>query len=194
MKILAIADEEDIYLNQLAKELLKDIDLIISCGDLKSLYLDYLVSITNLPLLYVKGNHDENYEFDPPGGGICIDDKVYKFKGLSIMGLGGCLPYKDGKYMYTEREMRSRARKLSIPAHIKGVDILVTHAPAKGYGDLEDYPHNGYETFNRIMDKYKPQYMLHGHVHTSYGRIQREHEHPSGTKIVNVCGYQIIKI
>jgi Icc-related predicted phosphoesterase len=183
-----------LFLNNLTKELLKDIDVIISCGDLKSLYLDYLVSLTNLPLLYVAGNHDEQYQFDPPGGGICIDDKVYRFNGISIMGLGGSLPYKKGKYMYTESEMRSRARKLAIPARIKGVDILVTHAPAKGYGDLEDYPHNGYETFNKVMNKYKPQYMFHGHVHTTYGKFEREHIHPSGTKIINVCGYQIIKI
>jgi Icc-related predicted phosphoesterase len=149
------------------------------------------VSLTNLPLLYVRGNHDENYETNLPSGGICIEDKIYNFNGIKIMGLGGCMPYKNGKNMYSEKEMRSRARKLYLPAMIKGVDILVTHAPAKGYGDLEDFPHHGYETFNSIMKMFKPQYMLHGHVHTSYGRIRKEHFNPAGTIIYNVCGYKI---
>ena len=29
----------------------------------------------------------------------------------------------------------------------KGVDILVTHSPAQGYGDGEDYAHRGFECF-----------------------------------------------
>ena len=97
--------------------------------------------------------------------------------------------------MYTEREMRGRIRRLRGQAFLKGgVDILVTHSPAKGYGDLDDLPHRGYECFNDLMDKYKPSYMFHGHVHTNYGRIKRTYHHPSGTTIVNACGYRIIEL
>jgi Icc-related predicted phosphoesterase len=194
LKILAVSDEEIITWNTYIKELLQDVDLIISCGDLSPSYLDMLMSLTNLPLLYVHGNHDHNYETNPPHGGICIDGKVYRYNGLSIMGLGGCMPYKKGKFMYTESEMRIRARKLHLSATLKGVDILVTHAPAKGYGDLEDYPHHGYKTFNRIMEWHRPQLMIHGHVHTTYGMIQTQRYHRCGTKIVNACGYKIIEI
>ena len=102
--------------------------------------------------------------------------------------------YRDGEHMYTESEMRRRWLKLWPRVWLKGgVDILVTHAPAKGWGDLDDLAHRGFETFNGIMNRYSPKYMLHGHVHTAYGRIRRESVHPSGTKILNVCGYRIIE-
>lgn len=77
----------------------------------------------------------------------------------------------------------------------RGIDVLVTHAPAKGYGDLEDIPHQGFDTFNYIMQRYRPSYMFHGHVHANYGRnIKIFQEHESGTKIVNAYGYQILDL
>lgn len=75
-----------------------------------------------------------------------------------------------------------------------GCDILVTHAPARGYGDLDDLPHRGFETFNTVLEQLKPAYMLHGHIHMEYGRFERERIHSSGTRIINVCGAQIIDI
>ena len=99
------------------------------------------------PLLYVRGNHDRRYTQEPPEGCIDIDDKIYDYKGLRILGLGGSMRYHDGSDMYTESEMKKRVGKLkSYIALRNGIDILVTHAPAKGYGDQEDLPHRGFET------------------------------------------------
>jgi Icc-related predicted phosphoesterase len=76
-----------------------------------------------------------------------------------------------------------------------GIDILVTHAPAKGYGDLEDLPHMGFEAFNKLMNVTKPKYMVHGHVHKNYAmNVKTETVHESGTIIVNAYGYQIIDL
>ena len=80
------------------------------------------------------------------------------------------------------------------PFFRRGLDVLVTHAPARGWGDLEDTAHQGFEAFNDLMLRFRPAYMLHGHVHLSYGRISRRREHEAGTVIVNACGYQIIEI
>ncbi|MBQ8306515.1 MAG: metallophosphoesterase family protein [Blautia sp.] len=196
MKILAISDvEEKILWDFYDKELTKDVDLIISCGDLNRHYLEFLVTMVNCPLLYVPGNHDSSYEKDPPQGCICIDDQVFDYKGLRILGLGGSMRYKPGPYMYSEREMRSRYRRLRPRiSMMNGFDMLVTHAPAKGYGDLDDLPHHGFETFNEILLQHRPAYMLHGHVHSQYGRITREHQHPGGTKILNVNGHQVLEL
>ena len=30
-------------------------------------------------------------------------------------------------------------------------DILLTHAPCRGYGDMEDLPHRGFECFNDLL-------------------------------------------
>lgn len=196
MRILVVADtEEKAIYDFFDKERIGQIDLLISCGDLSSGYLDFLQTMTNSTLLYVRGNHDEAYDRKPPPGGICIDDKIYDFCGLRIMGLGGSMRYKPGPCMFTEREMQKRGMKLKSRAELmNGFDILVTHAPAKGFGDMEDMPHQGFEAFNELLNKYHPRYMLHGHVHKQYGHFQRSRVHPSGTVIINACGYYILEV
>ena len=102
MRILAVSDTESTALwDHYNSNKITNTDLILSCGDLNPQYLSFLVSCTNLPLLYVHGNHDEKYDQTPPEGCICIDDKIYVHEGIRILGLGGCMPYKPGKYMYT---------------------------------------------------------------------------------------------
>ena len=197
MKILAVADEENKRIwDFFDREEMKDISLILSCGDLDPDYLQFLVTMINCPLLYVRGNHDTKYDQRPPLGCVDIDDRVYDFGGLRILGLGGSMRYHPGKDMYTESEMRRRVRRLQGRLTLmNGFDILLAHAPAKGYGDLPDLPHQGFECFNELMDRWRPRYMMHGHVHKSYGTgYVREREHRSGTKIINTCGAHILEI
>ena len=196
MKILAVADtEEKILWDFFDREVVRDVDLIISCGDLSPHYLEFLVTMINVPLLYVRGNHDHHYDRVPPLGCVPIDDQIYDFRGLRILGLGGSMRYKPGKDMYTEKEMLNRIRKLRPRlAFMNGFDMLVAHAPAEGYGDLPDLAHQGFACFNMLLSEYKPAFMLHGHVHSSYGRLEREHTHSCGTRIINVNGYQILDI
>ena len=51
-----------------------------------------------------------------------------------------------------------------------GVDIVLAHAPVRGFGDGDDYAHMGFEAFLPLLDRYKPRYLIHGHVHMEYGR------------------------
>ena len=141
MKILAISDVPSKALwDYCTREKLAGVDIILSCGDLPKKYLEYLTNFTAAPILYVHGNHDGSYKGDEPGGCICVDDEVYVWKGLRIMGLGGCIRYnREDTYQYTEKEMRRRARKLWFKAHrAGGIDLLLTHAPAKGLNDGGD--------------------------------------------------------
>ena len=109
MKILFLADEESkSYWDFFDKEAFKDIDLIVSCGDLKPSYLSFLVTMTSIPVLYVCGNHDDKYDKTPPEGCICIEDTIYEYNGVRILGLGGSYRYKQGKNQYTEKEMKKR--------------------------------------------------------------------------------------
>ena len=90
MNILVIADEEAPSLwDYFRPEKLKDVDLILSCGDLNPKYLSFLATFCKGPVLYVHGNHDDRYEKTPPEGCICIEDKIYEYKGIRIIGLGG---------------------------------------------------------------------------------------------------------
>ena len=196
MKILLLADEPNKRLwDNLDRSLLEDVELVISCGDLPADYLSFLTCFTSAPILYVAGNHDDRYAKHPPEGCICIDDTLYCHNGLRILGLGGSMRYKPGVNQYTEREMAKRARKLWFPLwRNHGFDILVTHAPMRGMGDAEDLAHRGFDTFRTLLDKYKPAYLVHGHVHKEYDfRFKRETRY-NETKIVNAWQSYFIDI
>lgn len=187
MKILAIADEESAYLWDHYKEgKLDGIDLIISCGDLDPRYLSFLVTFASAPVLYIHGNHDVKYATTPPEGCICIEDEIYVYKGVRILGLGGSMRYKDGAHQYTEKQMKNRVRKLWFQLfRRRGFDILVTHSPAYQLNDGRDLPHQGFKVFLELMAKYKPKYFLHGHVHMSYGRQHKRYDKFQDTHVIN---------
>jgi predicted phosphodiesterase len=72
MKILVVADEEEKRLwDYYDKERTEGVDLIISCGDLHPDYLQFLVTVVNKPLLYVRGNHDRKLNSSPPSQVRC---------------------------------------------------------------------------------------------------------------------------
>ena len=187
MKILAIADEESAYLwDHFEREKLEGIDLIISCGDLDPRYLSFLATFTSAPVLYVHGNHDEKYADIPPEGCICIDDSIYVHKGVRIMGLGGSMRYLNGEHQYTEWDMKRRVGRLAFKIfRNRGFDILVTHAPAYELNDARDLPHQGFKVFLRLLEKYKPRFFLHGHVHLSYGRNHKRYDKYQETHVIN---------
>ena len=188
MKILAISDVPSKALwDYGTREHLQGIDLILSCGDLPKKYLEYLTNFTTVPILYVHGNHDGSYRGDEPGGCICVDDQVFVWNGLRIMGLGGCFRYnQEDTYQYTEAAMRRRARKLWLQAHkVGGIDILLTHAPASGLNDGTDKAHKGFQVFNDLMDQYQPKWFIHGHMHLNYGANLPRVCTRGGTTVIN---------
>lgn len=194
--ILCVGDKEDNYLWGICKvEELKKYDFIISVGDLKSEYLEYLVTCANSPLFYVHGNHDESYDTNAPQGCECIDDNLVVYKGLRIVGLGGSFKYRSGKYMYSEYEMKKRIRRLRRKIiRAKGVDIVVCHAPVKGYGDIDNYVHQGFECFKELLDEFHPKYLFFGHVHQEYKYDYSGIYKYKDTELINVSGKQNIVI
>ena len=196
MKILLLADEESkYYWDFFEKSKLEGIDLIISCGDLAPQFLSFLATFAKVPILYVHGNHDHCYDETPPDGCICIDDDIYVHDGIRIMGLGGSMCYNYGSFQYTEKEMRSRYMKLKPKIwRRKGIDILLTHAPAYGVNDGEDLPHRGFEVFRTILDKYEPKLFVHGHVHMNYGRNHKREDMYGNTRVINAFEKYIIEL
>jgi len=201
MRILLVADIESKFIwDHFDPERFQGIDLVISCGDLKSDYLSFIATMISAPVFYVHGNHDTNYETNPPGGCDSIEDKLVTFNGLRILGLGGSIKYSRNPfysippYQYTEKQMEKRIRKLWYKLmRNKGFDILVTHAPPYGIGDGSDLCHTGFKSFLTLLDKYKPKYMFHGHMHLNYGRGKRTYDY-NGTTIIDAYGYHIIDI
>lgn len=171
MKILVLSDHESKYLwDFFEKEKLEGIDLIISCGDLAPQYLSFLATFSHAPVLYVHGNHDECYKHTPPEGCVCIEDQIYCYKGVRILGLGGSMRYRNGDHQYSQGAMKRRVRRLWFKLlYRKGFDILVTHAPAYELNDGDDRVHTGFQVFNQLLERYKPSYFIHGHIHPTHG-------------------------
>lgn len=188
MKIMLLADEADPMLWEfLDKRRLEGVELILACGDLPASYLSYLCCFTAAPIVYVPGNHDVKYQTNPPEGCINADGQLIRVAGLRIVGLGGSMRYNPSRpYQYTEDEMDDRIHKLRWKLWLnKGFDILLTHAPMRGLGDLDDLPHQGFECFRPLLEKYHPVLFAFAHVHQQYNhRFIREHDY-QGIRCVN---------
>ena len=197
MRILTVSDEECPALwDHYAPGKLEGYDLILSAGDLKADYLSFLVTMAHAPLLYVHGNHDEGYSRRPPEGCDCIDDQLVVYRGLRILGLGGCLQYRpDAPWQFTERQMAKRIRKLRLAlVRAGGVDIIVTHAPPRGLGDEEDLPHRGFVCFQKLLDRYHPLCLVHGHVHLRGWPLPDRELLYGSTRIVNASERFVLEL
>ena len=93
MKILTVSDKVVgfIYSPQI-REKFGDVELVLSCGDMPFYYLEYIVSILNVPLLYVMGNHDKRVEYSASGqvrtapeGCVNIDNRVIEHEGEELL-------------------------------------------------------------------------------------------------------------
>src|SRR5690348_11907433 len=120
MQVLTLSDEVvRVVYGPSAQTRFRDVELILSCGDLPPSYLEFVVSTLNVPLLYVPGNHDSRPEITEsgaevgePGGCISVDGRLVHVGGLGIFGLGGAPWYNGEKHQYTELGMWVRVLRL----------------------------------------------------------------------------------
>jgi Icc-related predicted phosphoesterase len=205
VKILAVADREDRALaDHFDPRRWAGIDLIVSCGDLKPEYLDYLVSCLNVPLVYVRGNHDTTYDSHHMGGCQNLHGRVVRVQGLRIAGLEGSRWYGGRGIEYGDRAMAMRAWLLSMKIRLsRGVDVIVTHAPpsfppsADGLPDPShrgvgaprepDLVHAGFDSLQTLVRRHAPRALLHGHTHLDYGRARRERQ-LGATRVIDCYG------
>ncbi len=205
MKILAVSDQvvESIYSSRI-RERFGDVDMVVSCGDVPYYYLEYIVSMFNVPSLFVHGNHDQpehtanGRTITEPCGWINLDGRVVNVKGVLLGGLEGSIRYKPHVlYQYTEKEMAYKVWRL-MPSLLMNrifqgrfLDILVTHAPPLDIHDGPDWPHRGFRAFLELMTRFRPRYLLHGHKHI-YGTDTWQTDYED-TKVINVYPYRVIE-
>jgi uncharacterized protein len=205
MKILCLSDQvvSNIY-DARMRDRFGDVDVVLSCGDLPYYYMEFIVSLLNVPCFYVHGNHDQpEHKSDgrvisSPGGWINVDRRTVECKGLLIGGLEGCLRYKPNvPYQYSDLGMHSRSWQmipeliLNRARHGRFIDILITHAPPRGIHDGPDLPHRGFEVFTHMMDRFRPRYLLHGHKHI-YGHETRKTTYHQ-TQVINVHPFHLLE-
>jgi Icc-related predicted phosphoesterase len=201
VNVLAVCDDVDSRLyGRGAPKLSMRPDLILSCGDLPSYYLDYLVSKLNVPLYAIHGNHDvapplEGSHGFERCGASWIGGRGVRAQGLLMAGFDGSLRYNGGAYQSSQVEMHAAVRGL-VPwllmnrvRYGRFLDVLVTHAPPRGIHDQPDRCHTGFDAYNWLIKAFAPRYHLHGHVHL-YDRRTPTVTRVGTTEVVNVYPFR----
>jgi len=206
MKVLAVSDVEvDMIYSPLITQRFKDVDLVIGCGDLPYYYLEYIISMLNRPLYYVRGNHAPRFSEEgtggprtSPWGGVDLHRSVKRDdSGLLLAGIEGCLAYNTGRYQYSQTDMwmmvLRMAPRLMLNRMLYGryLDILVTHAPPWQIHDKEDLPHRGIKAFRWLLEVFKPAYHLHGHIHI-YQQYDVTETVYCSTRVINTYGFKTL--
>ena len=205
MKILAVSDiEQPLIYGPNIRERFNDVDLAISCGDLPYYYLEYIISMLDIPLYYVRGNHAHKTEISAfgersyPWGADDLHRSVRHVPSRLLMtGIQGCLRYNNGPYQYSQGQMW--ALVLSLVPHLmlnkliygRYLDIFITHAPPWQIQDMEDRPHQGVKAFRWLDKIFQPALHLHGHIHI-YRQISPVQTMFGNTRVMNVFGYREI--
>jgi uncharacterized protein len=192
MKLLCVSDEIDplVYSNGI-KERFSDIDIVLAAGDLPLSYYGFIVSSLNKPLVFVFGNHKlskihlykhryrdmypradfHSDSREDSTGALYAGGKIIRLRGMLIAGLGGSIRYNNGINQYTNFGMRLYMLRL-LPGlvwnrivHGRYLDILLTHAPPEGIHDQFDLCHRGFRPFITFIKRFRPRYLIHGHIH-----------------------------
>lgn len=205
MKLLAVSDEviERLY-NVRVRQTYPNVKLLLGCGDLPYYYLEFLVSVFDVPLFYVPGNHDPEYGFSPglhAEGGTNVDERVVFSKGLLMAGLGGSILYGlGGSNQHTQQQMYVRTYKLLLKMMLyklkyrRPLDILITHSPPAGIHDDTDPTHRGLRALNTFIQIVKPRYMLHGHTMYYKNNLLSHTTRYFNTEVVNVYPFRVMDI
>lgn len=207
MRVMAVSDRvlDQLYCSDVRLKY-PDIDLIIGCGDLPFYYLEFLVSALDSSLVYVLGNHDGGPQYTADGkvltraqGGTNVHRRIVQVNGLLIGGLEGSMRYRsNAPLMYSEGEMVWNVMTM-IPQLIwnrqrfgRAIDILVTHSPPFGIHDGPDLAHTGFKIFRSLMKWFRPNYLLHGHMHVYRSDVPRVTDFYQ-TKVINVYPYRVFE-
>ena len=130
-------------------------DAVVTLGDIDQGTLDYILHMgKRVHRFGVPGNHD----VANPAGLNNLHLKVINIKGIRIGGFGGARKYKNHPHHYTENQVNRLMRQMP------PVDLFISHAPPLAVSQNQDPIHQGFAAFDTYIEKYRPQYWLHGHL------------------------------
>lgn len=206
MKVLSISDVivPLIYSPQI-HDRFSSVNLVIGCGDLPYYYQEYIISMLNVPLFFVRGNHDKEIEYESthnlsaPGGAVDLHCRVVNYHGVLMGGVEGSLRYREGPFQYTQAQMWRNVLGLT-PALLRNrllygrfLDIFVTHAPPRGIHDETDLTHRGINAFRWFIKAFHPAYYFHGHVHVLKPETITE-TRVDETAVINTYGFRVTEL
>ncbi len=202
MRLLTLSDTQVsfIYSPQVRRRF-EGVNLVLGCGDLPYYYLEYVLNALDVPLYFVRGNHDAVVEYSTAGqrtaphGAIDLHRRTARYQGLLLAGVEGSLRYRPGPFQYTQGEMWLHVLHL-VPRliynrarHGRYLDVFITHAPAAGIHDGTDLTHRGINAFRWFINVFQPAYYIHGHIHIYRPDTVTETQ-VGQTRVINTYGYR----
>ncbi|MCL4560773.1 MAG: metallophosphoesterase [Chloroflexi bacterium] len=206
MKVLTVSDIEiDFIYSPVIADRFADVDLVLSCGDLSNYYLEYIISMLDVPLYFIRGNHHNQEEYAvtgsrlAPWGGINLHARGVNHLGLLVAGVEGSLLYNYGPCQYTQGEMWMWVFKL-VPRLLfnrirygRFLDVFISHAPPWKVHDGSDQAHRGVNAFRWLDQTFHPAFHFHGHTHLYSSNAPIE-EALGRTRVINTYGYRVTEI
>lgn len=186
-RLVALADTHGYH----AKLNVPDGDVLIHAGDLTQrgtlpqleAVADWLRALPHRHKVIIAGNHDFALQRDAANaralfhGLTFLEDELATVDGLRVWGSPWQPWFHDWAFNLRRGAAIDEKWKL-IPA---GVDVLVTHGPPHGYGDVVwSGERVGCEDLTRHLDRVKPRLHFFGHIHEDRGVWTR-----GETRIVN---------
>ncbi len=120
-------------------------------------------------------------------------------RNLLIAGCSGSVRYNNGLSQYTEGQMKRKLLGM-IPKLIwnklrygRYCDIFLTHASPRKIHDREDPCHIGFECYRWFLKKFKPAFMIHGHIHLYDLQDIRVSQFENST-VINAFSYYVLEI
>lgn len=100
-----------------------------------------------------------------------LQDEGATFEGLNIWGTPWTPTF--GRWAFMDKDENLDAYFSQIPDN---TDILLSHGPAYGYGDLTDRSneHVGSVTLREAITRTNPRLHVYGHIHEAYGIEQHD--------------------
>lgn len=143
---------------------------------------DFVAWLATLPYshkLFVAGNHDKCL-YGKDLGTLPTGCHYLRYSGLKIEGIRF-----HGIPMF-KADAQSGLLRQQLDAMPADVDVLISHQPPYGMLDTSGGVHYGSEEIRESLRRVCPRYHLFGHVHDSYGRLEKRTSlAEEGTTFVN---------
>ena len=107
-----------------------------------------------------------------------LPERLLEQYGITVFPLG---IVKAGKLYHDGVDIRTA----DIASHVDaGGEITTTNAV-----NVSDYE----DAFRALMEKYKPRFFIHGHIHATYGSCFKRLDHYEETTVINAYEKYIIE-
>ncbi len=129
-------------------------------------------------IVFIAGNHDfvfrkvvnfpgSNFHFVLPPNVHYLQDSMVELEGVKIYGTPWTPTFGNWAYMKDDTDLDEIHAKIP-----EGIDILLSHGPAKYWGDIilkgpyaDEKGNLGSESLRKHVVRVKPQYFIYGHIH-----------------------------